>query len=354
MARFTAVLIEHGYAAAEIERKIIAAAGGDLIDAESLSWAEALKLCENAEAIMLRRGEVTAEVIQGFRRCKILLRYGVGVDNIDLHAATEANIMVGHVPDYGMDEVSTHAIALLLACVRRVVGTHKKMEGGAWDVHRHEPIWRMAGRTLGLVGFGQIGQTVARKLTGWGLRLLASDPFADPAHAAARAVQLMDFDVLCREADFISLHCPLLSETRHLINARALNLMKPGAILINTARGPVVDTPALLAALDSGRVAQAGLDVFEEEPLPADSRVRRHPKIICTDHVAWYSEEAQAQLQRSAAEEVVRVCTGGLPRFVANLEVLHRLGRFEEWTPSDPAKWQLKRLEWLKAKADRR
>lgn len=354
MAKFAAVLIEHGYAAAEIERKIIAAAGGDLIDAEKLSWTEALKLCENADAIMLRRGEVTADVIRGFRRCKMLLRYGVGVDNIDLSAATEANIIVGHVPDYGMDEVSTHAIALLLACIRRVVDTHKKMEGGAWDVHRHEPIWRMTGRTLGLVGLGQIGQTVARKLTGWGLRLLASDPFVDPTHAAARGAQLVDFETLCRESDFISLHCPLLSETRHLINARVLDRMKPGAILINTARGPVVDTTALLAALDTGRLAQAGLDVFEEEPLPADSPVRRHPKIICTDHVAWYSEEAQAQLQRSAAEEVVRVCTGGLPRFIANLDVLHRLGRFEEWTPSDAIQWQLKRLERLKAEEDRR
>jgi D-3-phosphoglycerate dehydrogenase len=353
MSNFTAVLIEHGYAAAEVERGIITSAGGEFIDAEKLSWGEALKLCENAEAIMLRRGEVTAQVIRRFRRCKILLRYGVGVDNIDLRAATEANIIVGHVPDYGMDEVSTHAIALLLACVRRVVSTHRKMENGAWDVHRHEPISRMAGRTLGLVGFGQIGQSVARKMSGWGLRLLASDPFAEAASAAALGVDLVAFDRLCRESDFLSLHCPLLPETHHLINDRALTLTKPGAILINTARGPIVDTPALLEALDSSRLAQAGLDVFEEEPLPADSRLREHSKIICTDHVAWYSEEAQAQLQRSAAEEVVRVCTGGLPRFVANLDVLHRLGRFEQWTVSEIARWQLKRLEWLKANPPR-
>jgi D-3-phosphoglycerate dehydrogenase len=347
MKRFTAVLIEHGYSSADIERNLITAAGGEFIDAEKLSWHEALKLCENADAIMLRRGEVTADIIRGFHRCKILLRYGVGVDNIDVRAATEAKIIVGHVPDYGMDEVSMHAIALLLACVRRVVTTHQKMRGGAWDVHRQEPIWRMAGRTLGLVGLGQIGQSVARKMNGWGLRLLATDPFVEPAQASKLGVQLVEFDALCRQADFISLHCPLLPETHHLVDARALGLMKPETILINTARGPIVDTTALLAALDSGRLAQAALDVFEEEPLPAEAPIRRHAKIICTDHVAWYSEEAQAQLQRSAAEEVVRVCTGGLPRFIANFEVLHRLGRFEEWTPSEIAKWQLKRAQQL-------
>jgi len=348
MPRFKAVLIEHGYAAADLERKIITAAGGEFIDGEKLSPDEALKLCETAEGIMLRRVKVTAEMIRRFRRCRILLRYGVGVDNIDLAAATDANIIVGHVPDYGMDEVSTHAIALLLACVRRIVATHRGMEGGAWDVHRHEPIWRVEGRTLGLVGLGQIGQAVARKMCGWGLRLLATDPFVDPSRARSLGVSLVDFDSLCRESDYLTLHCPLLTETRHLINARALGLMRPGAILVNTARGLVVDTKALITALDAGRLAQAALDVFEDEPLPVDSPVRRHSRIICSNHVAWYSEESHAQLQRSAAEEVVRACSGGLPRFVANIEVLHRLGRFHEWPPSEMAKWQLKRIEWLK------
>src|SRR5262245_40487416 len=266
MASFTAVLIEHGYAAAEIERRIITEAGGEFIDAEKYSWSDALKLCERADAVMLRRGEVSEPVIQRFERCKIILRYGVGVDNVDLPAATKANIIVGHVPDYGMDEVSTHALALLLACARRLVTTQAKMERGGWDVHRHEPIWRLANRTLGLVGLGQIGQRVAQKMLGWSVRLLASDPFADPARAEALGVQLVDFDTLCREADFVSVHCPLLPETHHLLSARAFGLMKPNAILINTARGPIVDTTALLAALDADRIAQAGLDVFEEEP----------------------------------------------------------------------------------------
>jgi D-3-phosphoglycerate dehydrogenase len=191
---------------------------------------------------------------------------------------------------------------------------------------------------------------VARKLAGWDVRLLATDPFVEAERAAALGVTLADFETLCREADVISLHCPLLPETRHLINARALELMKPSAILINTARGPVVDTAALLSALDAGALAQAGLDVFEEEPLPASSPLRAHPRITVSDHTAWYSEESQAELQRTAAEAVACVCTGNLPGSLANPEVLHRLGRFNEWRPAENMRWQMQRLERLRAR----
>lgn len=348
MTRFKAVLIEHGYASSTIERGIIEAAGGEFIDASQRPLHEALSLCEDAEGVMLRRIEVPAAMISRFRRCKILLRYGVGTDNVDVATATQQNIIVGHVPDYGMDEVSTHAIALLLACVRRIVETDGRMRGSnAWDVLRGQPLWRFAGRTLGIVGLGNIGRTVARKMAGWDVQLLASDPFADADRAATLGVKLVDLETLCREADYVTLHCPLLPETKHLINTRTLGWMKPGAILVNTARGPVVDTASLLAALGEGRLGMAGLDVFEEEPLPQASPLRSHPKVILTDHVAWYSEEAQARLQQTAAAEVARVCTGGLPRSMVNPEVLHRLGRFAEWTPSETVKWQLERLARL-------
>ena len=247
------------------------------------------------------------------------------------------------MPVYCVDEVSAHAIALLLACVRHIVPTHQKMERGEWDVHRGQPIYRMQGRTLGLAGFGSIGQSMARKLSGWDLKLLATDPFVDPSRASALGVKLVDLQTLCRESDYLSLHCPLLPETRHLIDKRTLALMKIGAILINTARGPLIDSAAMLAALDAGHLAAAGLDVFEEEPLPPDSPFPKHARIVCTDHTAWYSEESQIQLQRTAAEEIVRVCKGGLPLSLANPEVLRRLGRFAEWTPSDTVQWQLKR-----------
>ena len=344
MSRFRVILIEHGYSTVEYERRIITEAGGEFIDAESLPLSEALRLCEDADAILCRRLEVSAGMIQKFRRCKILVRYGVGTDNVDVNAATAAGIIVGHVPSYCIDEVSTHAIALLLASIRKVVVTHGKMQSGAWDVHRADPIYRMSGRTLGLIGLGKIGGAVARKLQNWNLQILATDPYVEPDRAEFLGVQLVGLEVLLRKSDYVSLHCPLLPETRHLIKSETLALMKPGAILINTSRGTVVDSASLLQALAVGKLGGAGLDVFEEEPLPATSPFRRHPAVIVTDHTAWYSEESQVQLQQTAAQEIVRVCTGGLPLAVANPEVLHHLGRFKEWTPSPEARWQLKRL----------
>ena len=342
MAKFKVVLIEHGYATTQSERQIIEAAGGEFIDAEQFPLNQSLQLCEEADGIFCRRLEVTSEMIQRFRRCKILVRYGVGTDNVD--AATMAGIIVGHVPDYCVDEVSTHALALLLACVRHIVPTHQKMQRGDWDAHRGQPIYRMEGRTLGLVGFGNIGQSMARKLSGWGLKLLGTDPFVEASRAESLGVRLVGLKTLCEQSDYISLHCPLLPETRHLMNKRTLALMKRGAILINTARGPLIDLTALSGLLDSGHLASAGLDVFEEEPLASDSPLRKHPSVVLTDHTAWYSEESQTQLQRNAAEEMVRVCAGGLPRSLANPEVLRRLGRFTEWAPSETVQWQLRRL----------
>lgn len=351
MSDFRIILIEHGYADTARERRIIEAAGGELIDAENLPRDEALRLCEDADGLLCRRIELNGETIRRFRRCKIIVRYGVGTDNVDVTAATEAGIIVGHVPHYCPDEVSSHAIALWLAAVRRVLATDRRVREGGWDVHRNEPIHRVAGCTFGLVGLGNIGRAVARKLAGWKLRLLAVDPYVEPAVAAACGVQLVSRGELLARADFISLHCPLLPETHHWFDRAACQRLKPGAILINTARGPLVEETALLGALESGPLAQAALDVFEEEPPPTDSPARDHPRIIVTDHTAWYSEESQAELQQTAAEEVARVCTGGLPRSLANPEVLRKLGRWAEWEPPENVRWQLKRLERLRESA---
>jgi D-3-phosphoglycerate dehydrogenase len=206
----------------------------------------------------------------------------------------------------------------------------------------------MTGRTLGILGLGNIGSTFARKLGGWGMRLLANDPFVDPEQAASLGVTLVDGDTLLRESDYISVHLPLLPETRHLIGERAFSLMKPGVILVNTARGPIVDEGALLTALEGGKVAAAGLDVFEREPLPAESPLRRHPRLLLSNHAAWYSEDSLNELHRSVAEDAVRVCTGSLPVGLANPEVLHKLGRFNEWKPTWNAQWRWKRAAALK------
>ena len=175
--------------------------------------------------------------------------------------------------------------------------------------------------------------------------MLAADPYVDDAVPRALGVELVDFGTLCRVSDYVSLHCPLLPETHHLIDGATLAEMKPRACLINTARGPLVDTASLIDALDRGHLGSAGLDVFEDEPLPPQSPLRRHEHLVLTDHTAWYSEESQQELQRTAAEEVVRVCTGALPRSLANPFVLKRLGRWDEWELPEHLRWQLRRLE---------
>jgi D-3-phosphoglycerate dehydrogenase / 2-oxoglutarate reductase len=344
MATFRVVLIEHGYSTTRYERDVVEAAGGELVDADELPLDEAFRLCETADGILCRRIQVSRDLLSRFRHCKVIVRYGVGTDNIDVDAATDLGVMVGHVPSYCADEVSSHAIALLLASVRHVTATDHRLRGGGWDVHRGEFIHRMAGKTLGLVGLGGIGRTVALKMSGWGLRLLAADPFVDPVVASRFGVELVGFDRLTRESDFLSLHCPLLPETHHLVGRQALSSVKPGAVLVNTARGPLVDGESLIDAIDSGRLGGAALDVFELEPLPAESPLRRHDRIVITDHTAWYSEESQEELQRTAADVVVRACTGGLPHSLANPLVLKRLGRWEEWEPAENMRWQLKRL----------
>ncbi len=348
MSAFKVVLLSHEYPSTDIERTIVERAGGQLVDADLLPAKEQLSAATDADAVIVRWLAVTPEVIGRWRRCRIIVRYGVGYDNVHYEAATAAGIMIGHCPHYCLDEVATHALALLLGCVRGIPGTQAALASGGWDPNPYFRASRMAGRTLGIIGLGNIGRTFARKLGGWGLRLLVTDPFVGPDEAKAVSATLVDCDTLLRESDYISLHLPLLPETHHLIGERAFALMKRGVILVNTARGPVVDEAALLAALDRGQVAAAGLDVFEREPLPAESPLRRHPRLLLSNHAAWYSEDALAELHRSVAEDAVRVCTGGLPVALANPEVLHKLGRFNEWTPTWNARWRWQRAANLK------
>jgi len=348
MASFKVVILPHGYPSIQQEREIISRAGGQVVETETLpDEAAVLREAEDADALLVRWMKITPGHISRFRRCRIIVRYGIGYDNVDYQAATQAGIIIGHCTSYCLDEVATHTLGLLLACVRDIVATHQKVAARGWSNNPAARQWRMAGRTLGLVGLGNIGQAVARKLAGWNMRLLASDPFVPPARAAELGVKLVDLPTLCRESDYISLHAPLLPETHHLIGRSELAQMKRGVIVINTSRGPVLDGAALLKSLQAGQVGAAGLDVFEQEPLALDSPFRNHPRVVVSDHAAWYSEDALAELQRTVAEEAVRACTGGLPLAIANPEVLHKLGRFHEWTPNYNAQWRAKRAAAL-------
>lgn len=247
-------------------------------------------------------------------RCRCIVRAGVGYNNIDRAAAARHGVVACNVPDYGTEEVADHAIMMLLAVARRLIPSHTAIRAGGWDHRTAYGTPRMRGKTLGLIGCGRIGTATALRARALGLDVLFYDPYVpqgtDKALGIRRAHQL---DELLEQSHFVSLHCYLNEETRHMINARTLARMRPGAILINTARGPVVDQRALLDALDSGQLVGAGIDVVEVEPL-ADERLRSHPGVILTPHTAFYSVEGYIELRTKTAEEVRRILLGEPPR----------------------------------------
>jgi D-3-phosphoglycerate dehydrogenase / 2-oxoglutarate reductase len=253
-------------------------------------------------------------------KCRIIARYGIGVDTIDLEAATRAGIIVTNNPTYCIEEVAEHTMALVLACARKVALYDRLVRAGRWEVPPGKPIMRLAGRTLGLVGFGNIARQVAVRAAAFGMRILFADPFVkeEPFEIAARKVE---FDELLRESDFVSVHPPLTRETRKMINDEALANMKPTAFLVNCSRGPVVDTEALVRALDAKRIAGCALDTVDPEPLPDSHALRGRDDVIITPHVAWYSEQALVGLQAGAPGEVRRVLTGEWPVNVVNRDV---------------------------------
>jgi D-3-phosphoglycerate dehydrogenase len=252
----------------------------------------------------------------------VIGRYGVGVDNIAVETATALEIPVTNVPSYCEHEVSEHALALLLALARRVVVFDRSVRDGDWSLARGQPIHRVAGTTLGIVGFGRIGRTLARKAQGLGMTVVVHQPRLAEPDARAAGVEAVALDELARRADFVSLHVPLDHTTQHLVDREFLRGMKPTAFLVNTARGGIVDRDALLEALRKGWIAGAALDVVEREPLPPDDPLLALPNLIATPHVAYYSEESLVDLGRLAAENVAAVLDGRRPAWIVNPGVL--------------------------------
>jgi D-3-phosphoglycerate dehydrogenase len=303
------------------EQDVLARAGVRLAVVPARTETDYLERCGEADALLVQYGSVTRRVLEGLPRLRVVVRYGVGVDGIDLEAATDHGVPVVNVPDYGTDEVANHAVALLLALARKLARLDRQTRSGGWDVFRVGPVTRLAGQTVGIVGCGRIGSAVARKLGGFDLRLLGSDPHISTFPAG---VQPVAFERLVSESDYVTIHCPLTAETRHLFDAESIGWMRPTATLINTARGGIVDTAALVAALQEGLLAGAGLDVLEAEPLDPASPLLRMEQVIVTPHAAWYSEEGRSDLKRRAAEEAVRVLCGERPRHCVNPEALGR------------------------------
>jgi D-3-phosphoglycerate dehydrogenase len=321
---FIVAITDYVFPSLEPERAVLEPLGVELRPGQCKSEEEIIALAQHADAVLNCYAKMTARVIEKLSRCKIIARYGIGVDNVDLAAASKARILVTNVPDYCIDEVSDHALALLLALARHVAAADGAVKAGTWDVVSHAGIRRLRGQILGLLGFGKIAKALASKVQPLGMKVLVYDPYIEPALIARLGVQAVSLDRLLAEADAISIHVPLSPETRNIIGQRELARMKPTAFLINTSRGGIVDEQALAEAVKAGRIGGAALDVLSVEPPPLDYPLRKLPNVILTPHFAFYSRESVIELQTKAAEEVARALKGQPPRSPVNPEVLTR------------------------------
>ncbi len=314
----TTVIVAHeSYIISQLEIDAFAAIEATVIQTGNLETDDAREMARAADALMVTIQTVDAALINSLERCRIIARVGTGLDAIDIPAATARGIWVTNVADYSIDEVSTHAIALLLNQARRLRKMFASVEAGSWyDANAIEPAPRLKGQILGIIGYGRIGRTVALKARGLGLEVIVYDPYVEIA--AQDGVKQVDLNTLLASADFISLHTPLSDSSRHIINAASLEKMKPSAYLINTARGELVDESALLAAVRSDSIAGAALDVLSIEPPPPDFPLLHDERITITPHAGWYSEASKQDVRVKAIEDVARVLTGNAPRSPVN------------------------------------
>jgi D-3-phosphoglycerate dehydrogenase / 2-oxoglutarate reductase len=304
-----------------------------LVSRASVSEDDLIRAAQDADALLVSTREVVSRrVLENIPRVKVISRYGVGLDNVDLDAAVDAGIVVTHYPGYCTSEVADHAMAMIMALNRRIVEQDRALREGAWVEHGpatrrilRGPVQPLREQTLGLVGFGRIGQAVAARAKPFNLTILAADPYIDPDVMVAAGVEPVSLEDLLRRSDIVTIHAPLTPETRGLINAETLALMKPSAVLVNTARGPIIDLPALAEALEEGKLAGAALDVVHPEPLPADAPFYRMPNVILTPHSAYYSERSVDVVRRETLLEALQVLRGKRPRTVANPAVLEKV-----------------------------
>ena len=302
------------------EREEFSAVGAEFRTARCRTEEEVAIACKDADGLIVTYAKVGRTALAAMPRLRIIVRTGVGYDTLDVPAATERKVMVANVPDYCVSEVADHTMALLLSWWRRIgeLDQQVRMEGWGLPV---KPVLRLEGRTIGILGLGRMGQAVAVRAKGFGLRVQACDPYVAPAVFASLGVQPACLEDLCRTSDILTLHAPLTPETQGIISEKTLRLMKPTAVLVNTARGGLVKTDDLVVAIGEGRIAGAALDVIELEPLPMDHPIRSVPRVLLTPHAAWYSESSEPELRRRAARTVAQALRGERPATLLNPEV---------------------------------
>lgn len=322
------VLTDHVFPVADavIEQRVLEDAGCDLEIRECRDEEGLLEITRHADGLLVERAIITRRVIAGMEKCRVMARYGVGYDCIDVAAATDAGIIVCNVPDYCVPEVADHTVSLILALARSIFPLDAEVHRGVWDVYSGgKTNRRIEGQTLGMIGSGRIGRAVAKRVLGFGLEVLVYDPYLDAEAISSFGGRKAEMEEVLRSADFLTMHMPLSEATRHTLNAERLKLMRPTAYVVNTARGGLIDQKALYNALVEGRIAGAGLDVLEQEPPTAGDPMLNLPNVIITPHAAFYSKAASQDLHRMTAEAVAAVLQGKHPGSIVNPAVLSKI-----------------------------
>jgi D-3-phosphoglycerate dehydrogenase len=320
--QYRVVITDCDHGSIEEEKEEFDRIRAELILAQVQKEEDLIRACKEADGLLNQYAPLTRRVLENLPNCKVVSRYGVGVDSIDLKAATDLGIIVANVPDYCIDEVSNQTIAMILTLIRKTAFFDQKVKSNQWDFRMGIPIHRTKGKTMGLIGCGKIGLEVAKRISAFGVRVIAFDPYIEKPH---EVIELKDIDTVLRESDFISIHCPLNDSTRHLIGEGAFKKMEKKPLLINTSRGPIVDETALIRALKEGRISGAGLDVLEKEPPDPQSPLLKMENVVLSPHVSFYSEESISELKRRTAKNVADVLTGKWPKSVVNREVKGRV-----------------------------
>ncbi len=316
---FQVVITDCDHGSIEEEKEEFGRIGAELILAQVQEEKDLIRACREADGLLNQYALLTRRVLENLPKCKVVSRYGVGVDSVDLRAATDLGIIVANVPDYCIDEVANQTLSMIFALIRKTPFFDKKVKSGHWDFRLGIPIYRTKGKTLGLIGCGKIGLEVAKRLSVFGVQVIAFDPYLEKA---PEGIELKDFDTVLKESNFISIHCPLNDSTRHLIGELAFGKMEKKPLVINTSRGPIIDEKALIQALEKDLIAGAGLDVLEKEPPDSKNPLLMMENVILSPHIGFYSEESISELKRRTAKNVSDVLIGRSSVSVVNHQVL--------------------------------
>jgi D-3-phosphoglycerate dehydrogenase len=316
------LVTDYAWSSLDREREILGRVGASVVVATTGSEEELLRLAPAAQGILCNWKPVSRPVLEAAAHCVAVGRYGIGLDNIDVDAATRLGIVVTNVPAYCVDDVADHTMALLLACNRKAAWFDREIKAGRYDLKAQSPLHRLRGQILGLAGYGRIAQAVAKRARSFGLRVIALQPRRSMGSEPNDGIEFVSLAELLERSDFMSLHLPATPETKGMFDAVAFGRMKRGAVLINTARGSLIRSSDLLDALASGNIAAAGIDVWETEPFPAGDRLATHPRVVATPHAAFCSDEAVAELQETAAAQMAALLSEQLSQNIVNPAVL--------------------------------